>query len=118
MKESNNAKRERYYRRQHRTRAKMSGTATKPRVSVFRSLLHISAQAIDDLKRHTLLAVTDKELKIKGTKIEIAAAVGQIFGKKLQDKKITAIIFDRGAYKYHGRVKALAEGIRQAGIKF
>lgn len=118
MKDLNKVKRAKYYRRQYRTRAKMSGTAVKPRVSVFRSLLHISVQAIDDLQRRTVVAASDKELKIKGTKTEIATAVGQVFGKKLQDKKITDIIFDRGAYKYHGRVKALAEGIRQAGIKF
>ena len=112
-------KRNKIHRRQRRTRAKMTGTSQKPRLSVFRSLLHIYAQAIDDVKGITLVAVSDKELKTKkGNKSEVAALVGESMGKKLVTKKISVIIFDKGAYRYHGRVKALAEGIRKAGIKF
>lgn len=118
MKDQNKVKQAKYLRRQIRTRAKMSGTAKKPRLSVFRSLSHISAQAIDDIKGVTIVSASDKELTTKATKVEKALALGEILGKKLVDKKISEIIFDRGAYKYHGRVKSLAEGLRKAGIKF
>ncbi|PWB38414.1 MAG: 50S ribosomal protein L18 [Parcubacteria group bacterium] len=118
MIDKNKVKKEKYLRRQHRTRFKISGTALKPRVSVFRSLSHIKVQAIDDVSGRTLASVSDQEIKAKGHKTDKALSVGVAFGKKLSDQNITAIIFDRGAYKYHGRVKALAEGIRQAGIKF
>jgi large subunit ribosomal protein L18 len=119
MKDKNKQKRQLTIRRQRRTRAKIEGTAVKPRVSVFRSLAHISVQAIDDVKAVTLVASNDKELKAtKKNKTEIAALVGEAFGKKLADKKIVSIIFDKGAYKYHGRIKALADGIRKQGIKF
>ncbi len=118
MKNLNKVKRDKIYRRQYRTRAKMVGTAIKPRLSVFRSLSHIYAQAIDDIKRVTLVAVADTELTTKGKKADLALAMGELMGKKLQDKKISQIVFDRGAYKYHGRVKAVAEGLRKSGIKF
>jgi large subunit ribosomal protein L18 len=118
MKDKNKVKRSHFVRRQRRARAKITGTATKPRVSVFRSLTHVSVQAIDDVARKTLLSVSDKAIKTKGNKTEIAALVGEDFGKKLKDNKIEIIVFDKGAYKYHGRVKALADGIRKAGIKF
>jgi len=118
MKDKNQVKKELYLRRQRRTRAKITGTAVKPRVSVFRSLAHISVQAIDDIKKQTLATSSDKLIKAKGTKTELAALVGEEFGKQLKAKKISNIVFDKGAYKYHGRVKALAEGIRKADIKF
>lgn len=119
MKDRNKQKRQLAIRRKRRTRANINGTASKPRVSVFRSLAHISVQAIDDVKATTLLAASDKEIKAtKKNKTDIAALVGEAFGKKLADKKIKNIIFDKGAYKYHGRVKALADGIRKQGIKF
>lgn len=118
MKDRNKVKNQKAIRRQIRTRAKITGTGVKPRVSVFRSLNHISVQAIDDIKHVTLVAATDKELKTKGTKIELASAVGELMGKKLKEKKLESIVFDKGSYKYHGRVKALAEGIRKAGINF
>ncbi len=119
MKNLNKIKREHTERRKRRTRAKIVGTAKQPRLSVFRSLSAIYAQAIDDVKSKTLVAVSIKELKAKkGTKIEIAGLIGELMGKKLKAKKISSVIFDKGAYKYHGRVKALAEGIRKAGIKF
>jgi len=118
MKDVNKVKKAKFFRRQRRTRAKIVGTATKPRMSVFRSLLHIYIQAIDDVNGLTLAAASDKDVKEKGKKAEIATKVGEAFGKKLADKKITEGIFDKGAYKYHGRVKALADGIRKSGINF
>ena len=118
MKDKKKFKREKALRRATRTRSKMFGIAGKPRVSVFRSLSHIYVQAIDDHKKVTLLAASDKEIKSKGNKTEIASLVGELMGQKLLDKKITSILFDRGAYKYHGRVKALAEGMRKAGVIF
>lgn len=118
MKDHNKVKQAKYLRRQIRTRAKMSGTAKKPRLTVFRSLSHIYAQAIDDAKGVTIVAASDQELTVKSKKMEQALALGEILGQKLADKKISEIIFDRGAYKYHGRVKSLADGLRKAGIKF
>jgi len=118
MKDINKIKREKYFRRQKRSRSKIVGTSKRPRLSVFRSISHIYIQAIDDIKNATLITVSDKEIKNKGNKVEIAGKVGEVAGKKLQEKKISEIIFDKGAYKYHGRVKALAEGIRKQGIKF
>lgn len=118
MKDKNKVKRNNFVRRQYRTRVKITGTVIKPRVSVFRSLMHISVQAIDDNSRKTLLALSDKNIKAKGTKSEVATALGEEFGQQLKSKKIETIAFDKGAYKYHGRVKALADGIRKAGINF
>lgn len=118
MKDKNKVKRSNIARRKIRTRSRIKGTATKPRVSVFKSLMHNSVQAIDDVAGKTLAAMTDKNLKVKGTKTDKAAALGEAFGKKLKDIKIDSVIFDKGAYKYHGRVKALADGIRKAGINF
>ncbi|MBP9802415.1 50S ribosomal protein L18 [Patescibacteria group bacterium] len=118
MQDLNKAKRERFFRRQRRTRAKIQGTNLKPRLSVFRSLKHISVQAIDDLSRVTLAAADDSTLKDKVTKTELALKVGELLAKKLQEKNIETAVFDKGAYRYHGRVKALAEGLRNSGIKF
>lgn len=120
MKDLNKIKRTNFFRRQRRTRVKMTGTSVKPRLSVFRSLIHISVQAIDDVKGKTLVAASDQEItaKTKMSKIDKAGLVGELVGKKLMAKKISNIIFDKGAYKYHGRVKALADGIRKAGLKF
>ena len=118
MKDKNKVKKDNFIRRQRRARSKINGTANKPRVSVFRSLLHINVQAIDDVAKKTLVAASDKSIKAKGDKTTIAALLGEEFGKKLKANKIEVIIFDKGAYKYHGRVKALADGIRKAGIKF
>lgn len=118
MKDKAKLKQDKFVRRQRRTRAKMQGTSDKPRLSVFRSLMHISVQAIDDINGKTIVASSDKEIKTKANKTEIAVLVGEAIGKKLLDKKIDKIVFDKGAYKYHGRVKSLAEGIRKSGIKF
>ncbi len=107
-------------RRHNRVRAKMSGTNKIPRLCVFRSSKHISAQLIDDEKGKTLLFVNDLNLKLKKgqTKVDIAHCVGEEFAKQAKDKKIEQVVFDRGGYKYHGRVKALAEGARGGGLKF
>lgn len=103
-------------RRSHRTRARMTGTAQRPRLSVFRSNTHIAVQAIDDVTGATLFSADDRDLT--GTKSEIAFAVGKRAAEAAQAKKIEAVVFDRGGYLYHGRVKALADGAREGGLKF
>lgn len=97
---------------------KIYGTSKKPRVSVFRSNMYISAQAIDDEKGVTILSNSSKEIADKGTAVEKSLKTGELIGEALKSKKIAEIVFDRGAYRYHGQVKSLAEGIRKAGIKF
>ena len=113
-------KQEKRYRRHKRVRAKVFGTASVPRLCVFRSAKHIYAQLIDDEKSKTLVSVRDRELrKKKGqTKMEQAKEVGKLIAKKALAKKIEKVVFDRGGYTYHGRVKALAEGAREGGLKF
>ncbi len=122
------------YRRHKRIRAKIFGTADRPRLSVFRSLKHIYAQIINDENGETLVAASDLEFKklktqIKKKKIEetqkpltgkvaIAYEVGKLLAKKALKKKIKKVVFDRGGYKYHGRIKALADGTRDGGLKF
>lgn len=103
--------------RHKRVRAKIAGTAKKPRLSVFRSANHIYAQLIDDEKGRTLISVSDIAQK-KGKKSERARAIGKLIAKEAAAKKIQAVVFDRGGYLYHGRIKALAEGAREEGLKF
>lgn len=106
-------------RRIVRVRAKISGTAERPRLAVRRSLNHIYAQLIDDRSGKTLAAASDAELKgRKLKKTEAAAEVGKLLAGKALAKKIGAAVFDRRDKQYHGRVKALAEGAREAGLKF
>lgn len=109
-------------RRKERTRAKIKGTAERPRLSVFRSNKHIYAQLIDDTKSASLLSVSDKKIaenKKKGKKKkDVAQMIGEVIAEKAKKKKIEKVVFDRGAYKYHGRVKAVAEGARKGGLKF
>lgn len=113
-------------RRKKRIRSKIKGTAVIPRLSVFRSKKHIYAQLIDDEKKHVIAAADDLKIKIKKTpdlnkrtkKIAIAFEVGKLIAQKALEKKIERVVFDRGGYKYHGRVKALAEGAREGGLKF
>lgn len=107
-------------RRIARVRAKIFGTATAPRLAVSRSLQHIAAQLINDSLGQTIVAVNDSELKDvkKKTKTEIAQAVGELLAKKAIEKNISAVVFDRRHYTYHGRVKALADGARSGGLKF
>jgi large subunit ribosomal protein L18 len=105
-------------RRRARTRAKIKGTSARPRLSVSKSLRHIYAQLIDDSRGQTLIAVHSKTVSAKGTKTEVAFAVGKALGEQALAKKIKTCVFDRGSARYHGRVKAVAEGARQAGLKF
>ncbi len=110
-------------RRHKRVRKKVFGTPERPRLNVFRSLKHIYAQIIDDTIGHTLVAASTLDPtireKIKGkTKTEQAREVGRLLAQKALAKGITRVAFDRGGYKYHGRVKALAEGAREGGLEF
>ena len=98
-------------------RAKISGTAETPRLCVFRSLKMVKAQAVDDILGKTLLSADTKEAKAKND-IAGAKAVGILIAKKCVEKGIGKIVFDRSGYKYHGKVKALAEGAREGGLKF
>jgi len=110
---------EKRHTRHKRIRAKISGTAGRPRLCVFRSGKHIYVQLIDDEKNKTILTVSDlKFKKNRGTKIEKAKEAGKLIAEKAKDLKIEKVVFDRGGYKYHGRVKAVAEGAREGGLKF
>ena len=102
-----------------RIRKTISGTATNPRLSVFRSNKEIYAQLIDDVNGVTLLAAYSREKEIgKGTNVEVATAVGKLVAEKALKAGIETVTFDRGGYLYHGRIKSLAEGARAAGLKF
>jgi large subunit ribosomal protein L18 len=112
-------------RRHARVRKHVFGTSERPRLNVFRSLNHIYAQIIDDTEGVTLVSASSLDRSISasdktenGGKIEQAAAVGKLVAERALDKDITQIVFDRGGYKYHGRIKALAEASREAGLKF
>ena len=110
---------ERRQRIRFRIRKTISGTATNPRLSVFRSNKEIYAQLIDDVNGVTLLAASSREKEIgKGTNIEVATAVGKLVAEKALKAGIDTVTFDRGGYLYHGRIKSLAEGARAAGLKF
>ncbi len=107
-----------------RVRSKIFGTPERPRLSVYRSLKHIYAQIIDDTKGHTLVAMSSlskeirDEVKNAKTKTEVSRIVGLALAKKALEKGITKVVFDRNGYKYHGRVKALAEAAREGGLIF
>jgi large subunit ribosomal protein L18 len=107
-------------RRQAHIRKRVLGTAERPRLSVFRSLSHIYAQAIDDVSQKVLAAASDvgKKAKASGKKKERARAVGKDIGAKLKALKIKGVVFDRNGFIYHGRVKEVAEGAREAGLEF
>ena len=110
-------------RKHKRIRSKISGTAERPRLFVFRSLSQTYAQIIDDEAGNTLVSASslDSELKDKlssGGNVQAAVEVGKLIAKRALDKDITNVVFDRGGYVYHGRVKALAEAAREAGLKF
>ena len=106
-------------RRRRRVRAKVRGTAERPRLSVFRSNRGIQAQLIDDVRGHTLAAVTwtEDELKPLG-RMEQATKAGQLLAQRARDAGLEACVFDRGGYSYHGKVKALAEAVREGGLRF
>lgn len=134
-------KRQKRYGRHKRVRARIKGTSKLPRLCVFRSNKHVYGQLIDDEKGKTILSSSDlelKKLKVKSPKLKvqtknkktekiqkpisgkiaIAYQIGQLIAKKAIEKKIEKVVFDRGGYKYHGRIKALAEGAREGGLKF
>lgn len=105
--------------RHERVRQTVRGTAARPRLSVYRSLAHIHAQLIDDDAAKTLVAASSLELRAqKAKKSELAAKVGELIGRRAKEKGIEAVVFDRGGSLYHGRVKALAEAARKAGLTF
>ena len=113
------AKVERRRRIRMRIRNKLVGTATRPRLSVFRSNKGIYCQLIDDMSGRTLAQANSRESGVKGvTKTEAAKAVGQLIAQRSQGLNVKHILFDRGGYLYHGRVKALAEGAREGGMTF
>jgi large subunit ribosomal protein L18 len=104
--------------RHNRVRSVVSGTGKRPRLNVFRSSQQIYGQLIDDESGKTLVSASSLEVKSKGKKSELSAEVGKLLAKKALEKKIELVVFDRGGYAYHGRVKALAEGAREGGLKF
>ena len=115
-KESKNVERQ---RRHLRIRTKLSGTAECPRLNVFRSNAHIHCQIIDDVKGVTLVSCSSVELKLaNGGNVEAAKTVGTEIAKRALEKGITSVVFDRGGYVYHGRVKAVADAAREAGLNF
>ena len=103
--------------RKQRVRSKINGTQSRPRVSVFRSLKKISVQVIDDLTGNTL-AYADSNMAKAKNDVKGAGEVGKLIAKECLAKKIESVVFDRSGYKYHGKVKALAEGAREGGLKF
>jgi large subunit ribosomal protein L18 len=111
-------------RRHVRVRAKVSGTASRPRLNVFRSSAHIYVQVIDDIAGHTLVAACDLDddvVKLAGDgapKTARAKAVGQVIAARAKEAGVSAVVFDRGGFLYHGRIKAVAEGAREAGLEF
>ncbi len=111
-------------RRHIRVRHSVTGTPERPRLAVFRSLNHIYAQIIDDSEHHTLVAASDTEKDVKAgvrgdkNKSAVAEVVGEALAKRAKEKGIKTVVFDRGGFKYHGRVKALAEAARKGGLSF
>lgn len=103
-----------------RIRRRLAGSPERPRLVVFRSVNHIYAQVIDDQQGHTLVAAgsTEKDLRGKGGNVEGAKLIGKAVAQRAKDKGITKVVFDRGGYLYHGRVKALADAAREAGLEF
>lgn len=101
-----------------RMRFRITGTPERPRLAVFRSAKHVYAQIIDDTKGVTLVSASTLNVKSEGTKTDAAKSVGEAVAKKALDAGITKVVFDRGGNIYHGRVKALAEGAREAGLDF
>ena len=103
-----------------RIRRRVEGTQERPRLAVFRSVNHIYAQVIDDAQGHTLVAAasTEKDLRGKGGNVEGAKLIGRTVAERAKEKGIRKVVFDRGGYLYHGRVKALADAAREAGLEF
>ncbi|MFH1098346.1 MAG: 50S ribosomal protein L18 [Candidatus Uhrbacteria bacterium] len=118
-------------RRHRRVRARISGTAERPRLSVFRSAKHIAAQVVDDVARRTIAAASDRDIipsvdakdqpafggSVVGGKVALAREVGKLVAERARAKGVTCVVFDRGGYTYHGRVGAVADGAREGGLK-
>lgn len=113
-------KRRKHAKRKAHIRKRISGTATRPRLTVFRSNLHMYVQAIDDTVGNTLVSASTLEAELKDLKNTVADAekLGEAVGKRLLEKNITEVVFDRNGYLYHGIVKSIADGARKAGVKF
>ena len=105
-------------RRRARIRRKIFGTAERPRLSVYRSNVYTYAQLIDDLKGHTLVAANSREVEEAENRTQAARKVGELIAKRAADVGVEAVVFDRGGNMYHGRVAALAEGVRAGGLEF
>lgn len=116
--DKNKINKARQARRHKRVRAKISGTAKCPRLSVYRSNRAMFLQLIDDEANKTLASASSLEVKEAGKKTEISLHLGKLIAKKAQEKKISQVVFDRSSYKYHGRVKAVADGAREGGLIF
>jgi large subunit ribosomal protein L18 len=103
-----------------RIRRKLSGTKERPRLAVFRSVAHIYAQVIDDVEGKTLASASsvDKDGKTKGGNVAAAKAIGKLVAERAKEKGVKQVVFDRGGYQYHGRIKALADAAREAGLEF
>jgi len=103
-----------------RIRRKLSGTGERPRLAVFRSVGHIYAQVIDDVEGKTLVSASsvDKAAKTNGGNVAAAKTIGKLVAERAKEKGIKAVVFDRGGYQYHGRIKALADAAREAGLEF
>jgi large subunit ribosomal protein L18 len=103
-----------------RIRRRVAGSEERPRLAIFRSINHIYAQVIDDQKGHTVAAAasTEKDLRGKGGNVEGAKLIGKAVAERAKEKGVTKVVFDRGGYLYHGRVKALADAAREAGLEF
>jgi large subunit ribosomal protein L18 len=108
-------------RRHHRVRKHVRGTATRPRLAVFRSSRHVYAQVIDDIQGRTLVAASTMETDVRGSatsNVAAAKAVGQRIGERAKAAGIAEVVFDRGGFRYHGRVAAVADGARESGLEF
>jgi large subunit ribosomal protein L18 len=108
-------------RRRARIRAKVVGSQSRPRLNVFRSLEHIYVQLIDDEAGHTLVAASSLDKEVKSGKLkkgEEATAVGKLIAQRAQEKQIKQVVFDRAGYRYHGRIKSVADGAREGGLEF
>jgi|SRR5579859_2198898 len=111
--------RQRRERRHRSLRSRLSGSEQRPRLCVFRSSAHIYAQIIDDTARETLVAASSLDAEARdGTKTERARRVGELIGQRAKEKGIDTVVFDRGGFLYHGRVKSVADGARSAGLQF
>lgn len=106
-------------RRHRRIRARIVGTAARPRIAIFRSAKHVYAQLIDDAAQRTLAAVSDRDVQAAASgKVDVAREAGKVLAARAVAKGVTRVVFDRGGYAYHGRVQAFAEGAREGGLAF